>query len=31
LARQIEEKLGIEAGPLPTITQTKLLDFNQAS
>ena len=28
LARQIEYKLGIEAGPLPTITQTKLFDFN---
>jgi putative mRNA 3-end processing factor len=28
LARQIETELGIEASPLPTITQTKLFDFN---
>jgi putative mRNA 3-end processing factor len=31
LASQIESKLGIQAGPLPAITQTKLLDFNQIS
>ena len=30
LAKQIESRLGIEAGPLPTITQTKLADFNRA-
>jgi putative mRNA 3-end processing factor len=28
LANQISSKLGIEAGPLPTITQTNLLDFS---
>jgi putative mRNA 3-end processing factor len=28
LAKQIESRLGIEASPLPAITQTKLLDFN---
>jgi len=31
LASQIESKLGIQAGPLPAITQTKLLDFSQIS
>jgi putative mRNA 3-end processing factor len=31
LASQIKRKLGIEAGPLPIVTQTKLLDFNQVS
>ena len=31
LASQIESKLGIQAGPLPAMTQTKLLDFNRLS
>jgi len=31
LASQIEEKLGIQAGPLPAMMQTKLLDFSQIS
>ena len=31
LASQIESKLGIQAGPLPAIMQTKLLDFSQVS
>jgi putative mRNA 3-end processing factor len=31
LATQIERKLGIRAGPLPVVAQTKLLDFNQAA
>lgn len=30
LSAEIEHKLGIRAGPLPLIEQTKLLDFNQA-
>jgi putative mRNA 3-end processing factor len=30
LSIEIERKLGIKAGPLPVIAQTKLLDFNQA-
>ena len=30
LSVEIERKLGIKAGPLPVIAQTKLLDFNQA-
>ena len=29
LASEIERKLGIRAGPLPVIAQTKLLDFNE--
>jgi putative mRNA 3-end processing factor len=29
LATEIERKLGIRAGPLPVIAQTKLLDFNE--
>lgn len=29
LADEIERKLGIRAGPLPVIAQTKLLDFNE--
>jgi len=29
LASQIKNKLSIEAGPLPAITQTKILDFSQ--
>jgi putative mRNA 3-end processing factor len=29
LAAEIERKLGIRAGPLPVIAQTKLLDFNE--
>jgi len=29
LAGEIERKLGIRAGPLPIIAQTKLLDFNE--
>jgi len=29
LAREIERKLGIRAGPLPVISQTRLLDFNE--
>jgi len=29
LSSQIERKLGIKAGPLPLITQTKLLDFGR--
>jgi putative mRNA 3-end processing factor len=31
LASQIETKLGIQAGPLPAIMQTKLPDFSQIS
>ena len=31
LSTQIERKLGIEAGPLPVIAQTKILDFNEAA
>jgi putative mRNA 3-end processing factor len=31
LSTQIERKLGIMAGPLPVIAQTKLLDFNEAT
>ncbi len=30
LSTQIERKLGIKAGPLPVIAQTKLVDFNEA-
>jgi putative mRNA 3-end processing factor len=30
LSSQIERRLGIKAGPLPVIAQTKLLDFNEA-
>lgn len=30
ISSEIERKLGIRAGPLPVIAQTKLLDFNQA-
>ena len=30
LSSEIERKLGIRAGPLPVIAQTKLLDFNEA-
>jgi hypothetical protein len=29
LAAEIERKLGIRAGPLPAIAQTKLLDFSE--
>jgi putative mRNA 3-end processing factor len=29
LAREIERRLGIRAGPLPVIAQTRLLDFNE--
>jgi putative mRNA 3-end processing factor len=31
LAAEIERKLGIRAGPLPVIAQTKLLDFNETA
>ena len=31
LASQIERKLGIRAGPLPVIAQTRLLDFGEAA
>jgi hypothetical protein len=31
LGAEIERKLGIRASPLPVITQTKLLDFNEAA
>jgi putative mRNA 3-end processing factor len=31
LAAEIEHKLGIRAGPLPMITQTKLLDFSETA
>lgn len=31
LGAEIERKLGIRAGPLPVIAQTKLLDFNEAA
>jgi hypothetical protein len=29
LAAQIERRLGIKAGPLPVLSQTKLLDFGE--
>jgi putative mRNA 3-end processing factor len=31
LSTQIERKLGIKAGPLPVVAQTKLLDFNETA
>lgn len=31
LSAQIERKFGIRAGPLPVLSQTKLLDFSEAT